>query len=139
MDCREERLDLVTDQHTKDLGHGPRTVAIDFDGPIHSYVSGWTGPVPTDLPVLGAKEAILAYLRAGLNVVIYSTRAETPEGDAGIREYMRLHFPSSIHNHITVTSKKPIAVLYIDDRGFEFRGVFPTPEEVKNFRPWKQQ
>jgi hypothetical protein len=131
----------MTDQNTKDLGTGPgsKTVAIDFDGVIHSYTSGWTGPVPEDWPVKGAGVALKAYLNAGFEVAVYSTRAETPEGLQAIVNYIRANYGRDLveHERFRVTAGKPMAVLYIDDRAFSFRGRFPTPEEVAAFRPWK--
>ena len=48
------------------------TICVDFDGVIHSYTSGWDGdPVPHDMPVLGAKQAIAA-LRENYRVVVCS-------------------------------------------------------------------
>lgn len=129
----------MTEQNEKDLGTHTKTVAIDFDGVIHSYVSGWTGPNPIDPPVPGAAEAIREYLDEGFEVVIYSTRAETPEGRWGIGEYIRHHVGEEVLQHpkFRITSGKPIAVLYIDDRGFMFQGRFPTPDYLRRFAPWK--
>ena len=42
-------------------------------------------------------------------------------------EYIeRLEFPK----------EKPIAKVYIDDRAWEFRGAFPSTEEIRGFLPW---
>lgn len=129
----------MTDQHSKDLGDGPRTVAIDFDGVIHSYVSGWVGGPENcpDPPVPGAAKAIQSYLDAGFHVAVYSTRAETLRGRGAILQYLEaLGFPATTPN-LSVSSGKPIAVMYIDDRGYQFQGRFPDPNEVKLFKPWK--
>ena len=57
------------------------TVAIDFDGVIHSYMSGWQGPdkIP-DSVVPGIADEI-DDLKQTYVVVIYSTRAQYPAGD----------------------------------------------------------
>lgn len=95
-----------------------RTVALDFDVPIHSYVSGWTGPTPTDPPTPGALEMVRRLLDSHVNVVIYSTRAETPEGTAAMIDWLARHgFPP-----VPVTAGKPLAVAYIDDRAVPFTG-----------------
>lgn len=95
-----------------------KTVALDFDVPIHSYVSGWTGPVPIDPPTRGALEMVRALLDAHVSVIIYTTRAETPEGAAATVEWLAEHgFPP-----VPVTAGKPLAVAYIDDRAVPFTG-----------------
>jgi len=93
-----------------------KTIAFDFDGVLHSYVSGWTGPVPTDPPVPGAVEAIHKYLDEGYSVVILTTRAETDEGLEGTKNWLRENgFPP-----LTVTFHKVPAIAYIDDRAVHF-------------------
>lgn len=113
------------------------TVSVDFDGVIHSYTSGWNGPVPTDPPVQGARDFINWLLDNGLSVVIFSTRAATPKGEEGIWRWLReWDFPST--RILNVTDKKPKAVLYIDDRGYRFNGDFKELQEfleASNFQP----
>lgn len=96
---------------------GRQTIAVDFDGVIHSYTSGWQGPVPTDPPVAGAREAI-AKLREKFDIAVLTTRAETEDGAAGTRAYLRTHGIEVDQ----VTHGKVKAVLYVDDRGFRFTG-----------------
>lgn len=88
------------------------TVALDFDGVIHEY-HGWNdgrmGP-----PIRGAKEAINTLLDNGFRVVIFSTR-EAP----------MIHIWWQEHNMpvpVTVTNKKPLAVVLVDDRAITFDG-----------------
>ena len=94
------------------------TVAVDFDGVIHSYTSGWKGPAEIpDPPVEGVAEAVKT-LRTVFEVVVYSTRCATKEGMGAVRKYLR-------ENGIEVdgvADGKPIAFIYIDDRGYRFRG-----------------
>ena len=50
-------------------------VVFDFDGVIHSYVSGWKGATKIpDPPVAGIKEAIDDIRKAGYEVCVVSTR-----------------------------------------------------------------
>ena len=56
-------------------------LALDFDGVLHQYASGWQGAnkVP-DPPVAGALEFVT--VAAGhFSVVVYSCRARFPEGE----------------------------------------------------------
>ena len=111
------------------------TIAIDFDGVINSFKSGWKGAEFTDEPVNGAFEAINTLLNKGYNVVIYSTRAETAEGKNTIYNYL---LENGINiSEIEVTDKKPIALVYIDDRAIKFSGNWnETLDKIKDFKTW---
>lgn len=114
------------------------TVAVDFDGVIHSYHSGWKGPLTIpDPPVLGAIEW-LEKVTEQYNVAIYTARcADSSEGWQAISIWLRKHGLSErALGHITFPVAKPHAVLYIDDRGFQFKGTFPTLDFIKGFQPW---
>jgi len=51
------------------------------------------------------------------------------EVDAGIHRFLKqIKFPT----------KKPAAFLIIDDRGYQFKGVFPDPKMLLNFKPWNK-
>jgi hypothetical protein len=113
------------------------TLAVDFDGCIHSYISGWLGAtnIP-DPPVPHAREA-LALLGHFFQVVIFSTRAETEEGCAAIAAYMALH---QIPYSGKITAMKPSAVLIIDDRAITFRGDWGrTLAETLMFRHYMEK
>src|SRR4051794_34872325 len=89
------------------------TVAVDFDGVIHSYTSGWTGEIPTDPPEPGSLEFINNLFDEGYAVVIYTTRAKTPEGHIGVQEWLINNgFP---WRGIRITDLKPLAIAYVDD------------------------
>lgn len=113
------------------------TVVFDFDGVIHSYISGWQGSdtaIP-DPPVSGIKEAIDQIRAAGYRVVVVSTRCRSVEGQYAIAHWLR-------ENRIEVdniTPEKPPAICYIDDRALTFDGHPETLlERIVNFRPWYQ-
>lgn len=114
---------------------GKKTVAIDFDGVINSYKSGWKGPAETDEPVPGAALAINTLVDRGYKVVIYSTRAGSPEGKKAIARYLSdMDVEPRV---IEITDKKPIADVYIDDRAVTFDGNWPAMlERVESFKPW---
>ncbi|MDE1971219.1 MAG: hypothetical protein KGI50_06635 [Patescibacteria group bacterium] len=86
------------------------TVCVDFDGVINKgYVPNEIGPV--------AKEGIklLKLLKKhGFKTVIFTARPDRWR----VREFLtqnKLPF-------VTVTNRKPAALLYIDDRGFHWEG-----------------
>jgi hypothetical protein len=119
-------------------GGGPETfdVALDFDGVINSYKNGWKGESETDEPVAGAAEGILKLLESGLSVVIYSTRAGSPEGEKTIRDYLRNLIGESAGT-IRITDRKPIAAVYVDDRAVTFSGDWEEmPGKIEKFKSW---
>ncbi len=131
-------------EHRRDEKGGAResenmkTIAIDFDGVINSFKSGWKGPEFTDEPVNGAFEAINILLNEGYKVIIYSTRAETVEGKNTIYNYL---LGNGINiREIEVTDKKPIALVYIDDRTIKFSGNWnETLDKIKKFKTWTEK
>lgn len=88
----------------------PRTVCVDFDRVIHSYVSGWQGPgVIPDPPVPGAIEW-LNEIRTRYVIVSLTTRAASPDRARAVRRWLRER------DHLdwegdTVTDREPPAVL----------------------------
>lgn len=114
-----------------------RTICFDFDGVIHSYISGWQGAenIP-DAPVKGIKEVIDKLRGTGNRVVVQSSRAQTEVGKQAITKYLNKH------NIVVddVTSQKPAAFVYIDDRGLSFNGntdgLFET---IINFKSWQEK
>ena len=113
-----------------------KTVVLDFDGVIHSYLKGWTriDNIP-DSPVPGIKEAI-DEIRKEYKVVVCSTRCSDPKGKEAILKYL------NEHNIIVdkVAAEKPPAVVYVDDRAICFNGHAETLlEKIQNFKPWNHQ
>ena len=111
----------------------PKVIAIDFDGVIHSYKSGWQGAsVANDPPVDGMAEAI-AELRREYQVVVVSSRCLHEGGTQAIKDYLEKH-------NIAVdgiTGEKIPALAYIDDRAIPFYGkASELPGQVKRFKPW---
>lgn len=98
-----------------------KTVAVDFDGVLHSYTSGWTGIEPTDPPCEGAVGFIQG-LSNNYTVVVVSSRAIDPGGAFAIERWLQKHgFPK-----LDVTSEKVPAVAYIDDRAVVYDGDFAS-------------
>lgn len=96
--------------------HQMKTVALDFDGCIHSYTSGWTGYKPLDGPEPGALEFVHALHRNGFRVVVMSTRAHNAEGEFEIKRWLlKYGFPA-----LEVTSEKTMAIAYVDDRAVPY-------------------
>lgn len=95
------------------------TVGVDFDGTIAGYDKGWQGP-PAEDPIRGAREALQAFKMKNLEVVVFSCRADNPQGVEDIRQWLVQHDMMQFVDEIT--DKKPKAIAYVDDRGVAFRG-----------------
>lgn len=129
------------------------TISVDFDGVLHAYTSGWKGAtVIPDGPTPGA----IAWLcdladpmRASdaFDVVVCSARARRFFGWLAVRRWLRRHIfehygadmvrADDICASIKVTSKKPAAIVYVDDRAWRFDGkTFPTADDLRAHRPW---
>lgn len=114
-----------------------RTICLDFDGVVHSYVSGWKGvtSIP-DAPVPGAKEAIDTLRAQGYEVVIFSTRSSTPDGLYAMQRWLE---DNGIHAD-RVSAEKPPALIYVDDRGLKFDGDWPqTLQDISGFRHYMEK
>lgn len=114
-----------------------KTIAIDFDGVLHSYRK------PIDLdeqhlildpPVEGAREWMVEVMRH-FNVVVYTARHVSPGGLEAVKEWMK----EWVFPNVPVTGTKPVARLYVDDRGYQFTGDnFPSIEYLLDFQPWNR-
>ncbi|MHA1962664.1 MAG: hypothetical protein ACW99U_20930 [Candidatus Thorarchaeota archaeon] len=115
-------------------------LVLDFDGVIHSYVSGWHGAdVANDPPVPGVYEFIVE-ASSEFQICIISARSSQPGGILCMCTYLRdkVNLPEDILEEIWFPTTKPPAHLWIDDRAFCFRGAWPSIEELINFKPWNK-
>lgn len=110
-----------------DGGLGDQTLAIDFDGVIHGYSQGWHDGTIYDPPIPGALEALYDLHLQGYELVVFTAREEAQPNEVldwldvqivKAREDGRL--PPGAKIPLTVTSKKPIASIYVDDRALRF-------------------
>ena len=127
-----------------------KILCVDFDGVIHSYISGWQGAdeIP-DPPVMGAMKwlADIIFNNLDYSISIYSSRSKEPEGIKAMKEWMRKHIRDTgydddncvyILGKISYPTQKPPAYLTIDDRAICFRGTFPSIQEMNNFIAWNK-
>jgi hypothetical protein len=92
---------------------------------IHSYTNPYN-PYQLDPPTEGA----IAFLHEAVkkfHVVIYSTRAKDQQGCDTISRWLGRHGAPA---DLQITDKKPIAIIFIDDRAWRFEGQFPTMDEI---------
>lgn len=128
-----------------------QTIAVDFDGVIHSYTSGWKGmSVIPDEPVEGALDWLVRASER-YDIAISSARSRSWRGRRAmrrwLREKLRWHFYSEptesmwgrfmtdvdlfelagmearkVVRRIRFPRHKPVASVYIDDRAVRFEG-----------------
>ena len=120
-------------------------LCLDFDGVLHSYTSGWRGAaIISDKPVPGAVE-FLKEATGDFEVHIFSSRSNQKGGIEAMQVWLEnvvsgksgplppwldlIHWPT----------EKPAAFLTIDDRAITFTGVWPSTDDLKNFKPWNKK
>jgi len=139
-----------------DLRNRKPILCLDFDGVCHSYTSGWKGAdVIPDPPVEGLFE-FLADAGQFFEIHIFSSRSHQHGGLVAMRNWFRdryiawhlAKFPADTHeiagDQATAMVRdvwkfprdKPPAFVSLDDRVLTFRGVWPSLDELKNFKPW---
>lgn len=139
-----------------DLPASAPILSLDFDGVLHSYVSGWKGarnipdpPVYDELTGMNSIEwlSTLVYDQRDpfvprfkdFDVCIYSSRSKYFGGRAAMKAWLlKWGLRPGELEAIRFPLTKPPAFLQIDDRAWQFVGVFPRAEDMKPFRPWRQ-
>lgn len=113
-----------------------KTVVFDFDGVIHSYVSGWDNATTImDVPTPGIREVIDELKQKGYEIIINSTRCKEHGGIEAIALYCKLN--EIYYNFIS--DVKPAAVAYVDDRAIFFDGDPDSlVEKIENMNPWSK-
>jgi len=140
---------------------GKPTICVDFDGVIHSYMSGWQGVgVVADAPVKGALEWLRSLYEQdelgeiNLSVAIYSSRSSSIRGRRAMKRWLKewlwheygmaagphmdpvyLELPRWLKWPLV----KPPALITLDDRAICFDGRFPSAGEIFGFKPWNRK
>lgn len=130
-----------------------KLIAIDFDGVLHSYVSGWRGarnvpdpPVPGAIPWLelllseyaDTPDSMCAMAPPGrITVAIFSSRSRYFGGRSAMKRWLVKHgLDKRWLEVIKFPLFKPPSHVLLDDRAVTFNGGFPSGLELINFRPW---
>jgi hypothetical protein len=123
-------------------------LALDFDGVLHSYRSGWQGAaIIPDPPVTGAVEFLHAAVER-FRVAVYSSRSAEPGGIDAMRGWLTMHVMAVIDDHreaqhvldlIEWPVSKPSAFVTLDDRAITFNGTWPGLDELAAFQPWMKR
>jgi phosphoheptose isomerase len=113
-------------------------IGVDFDGVIHKNSKGYFDGTVYDEPVEGVREA-LKKLSEKYVVIIYSAKARKDRGlvngQSGVQliwEWLKKH---KLNQYVSkVTSEKPRAVAYIDDRGIKFTNWNQCLNDLENLK-----
>lgn len=108
-----------------------QTVAIDFDGVLNNY-RGWCGEEELGSPRDGAA-LFMKVLSAKYDIVVFTCRDVQR-----VREWLKKY--NLLHMVQQVTTKKPLAVAYIDDRAINFDGDYlEVLEKLKDFKTYWEE
>jgi predicted phosphatase len=55
-----------------------------------------------------------------------------------MRWFVQHGMTPQVLDHLEFPTHKPGAVIYIDDRGYHFRGIFPHVSYIQEWRPWNK-
>ena len=99
-------------------------IAIDFDGVIHKSSKGFYDGTVYDEPVEGTIDSI-KYLSTKYKIIIFTAKAKSDRplvnGKTGVELVWEWLEKYNLSQYIVeITSEKPRAVAYIDDRGIRF-------------------
>jgi hypothetical protein len=123
-----------------------KSIVLDFDGVLHSYTSKFRFPwIIPDPPVDGAMQFLQEAVKT-LTVRIFSTRSSNERGLKAMQDWILRWGVEQCGEDFKATFKKlkfpnggkPQGHLYIDDRGLQFNGTFPSIEYIENFKPWNK-
>lgn len=106
-----------------------KAICFDFDGVIHSFVSGWIeADIIPDEPVEGIKDLLarLALTKKYI-ILVFSSRCGHQFGVQAIEDYLRKW---NIH-YDKVCKHKPNAAVYIDDLGYRFTNALQLEKDLE--------
>lgn len=100
------------------------TIAVDFDGVIHTYSKGWADGTIYDPPILGALDGLHTLMQS------YAVFVHTTRDPHQVAEWLHSHdVPVTVEHNgdfwnrqdvLLVTRRKLPAIAYVDDRAHLF-------------------
>jgi hypothetical protein len=117
-----------------------KTICVDFDGVIADYSKGWQGNGIFGDPVPGASKVLHKLRLAGWKIIIFTTRGEV---DLLAKYFHKNSIPydeinKNSDNPPGSNNGKPIADVYLDDRGVRFNGDWDEAYMlITTLEPWQ--
>ena len=129
-------MENTKEQFLEKISIGKETLSLDFDGVIHKNSKGFYDGTVYDGPIEGALSAIKEISKI-YDIVVFSAKARKDrmliDGKTGqqlIEEWLEKHgFMPFVKE---VTSEKPRAVVYIDDKAIRFVDWDQTLNDLSN-------
>lgn len=117
-----------------------RRLCIDFDGVLHSYTSPWAGATTIPDPAVPGAIEFLRRALERFNLSIFSVRNEAEGGPEAMRTWFIGEGLTTLETgSLEFPTHKPQAHIYLDDRGWQFNGTFPSLDEIEAFKPWNRR
>ncbi len=115
-----ERMDRVLEAVPEE--EFDKWVVFDFDGVCSSYKEGWQGKDVFGNPVKGTADLVNRIQKMDVKVALVTTRPKTPALEEWLEEngFTFDSINDASHNPPDSGTMKPIAVMYVDDRGYRF-------------------
>jgi hypothetical protein len=111
-------------------------ICFDFDGVLHSFVTGWVADdIIPDAPLLGVKEALEWFSENGFLILVFSCRSATRSGRLAMKEWMH----ENDLPYDKICKVKPTARFYVDDHGFNFKDWDSTTTFFENYNKKEEQ
>lgn len=129
-------------------------LCLDFDGVIHSYVSGWQGECNIPDPHVAGFFEWLDPTSQAFDIKIFSSRCKNDEAESAMSMWLireramwrksggQSPLPDLTPISFQFVREKPAAFVTIDDRALTFNGVWSDPrwsvESLLAFKPWNK-
>jgi hypothetical protein len=119
-----------------------RTIAVDFDGVIHSYERGWQDGTIYGTPLPGTMDALQKLYSNDWRIVIFTCRVQDLQGEimpervTAVLDWIDSHRDRHSFVIDEVTNKKPnSAVVFLDDRAVRFQNWEQALEDIEAVVP----
>jgi len=121
-------------------------LCVDFDGVLHSYVSGWKGIANVADPPNAGAMRFLRKAVVSFDVHVFSTRSRSWRGRRAMKRWL---WRWLVHEtcdpvggddaflQIKFPKHKPAAFITLDDRAVCFDGRWPRISELRDFVTWR--
>lgn len=99
-------------------------------------VNGWQDGSIYDIPVEGIKLTIDRLREEGYEIILHSTRCSSVNGIKAVETWLD-KYDIKVDD---ISSGKPIAMIYVDDRAIQFNGNCEILiREIHNFKTWTER